>query len=611
MNDQINTLFSDSYNQKQFFKNSILNSVIIYRYIIKDYFKYFLSSLSPLSRYEFWCFIFSLFISTVILSSLLFFVYTLFPAAKLFADIIFYSYVFFAFNVSVRAFACRIISVQMYLNNIKPAMKHRKAAFVENFVKKFFVNTKTYFVIAYINIFIILLYILHTIFAGYGLCMFPSDNVLFLNITKFLVFVVQMSAVMYVILLLLPSCNSLEYFMEKSIKYYTVFHCYNAFSKNYMVDYLTLSAALLSVISVGHLLIIGYTLSCHLIICSAILLQSIALMYSSKYFSLFIGIFNFIYCIAYMIIIFYNGVSDTFYDADKIMHILNYYQISIAMLFIGLFYHVTFDKDMIKMAAALGCFLAAIFLWEDYTAIKNIVVYDNHTIPVLFYGLVGLLTFFVYLVRVANYKGYYISETQIWNEYSHYVTQVTLKHIYITIFYASILLACYSFMFVILPALDNLLNVSIFDAYVLNFLHNIRKMLTFYMFLGLFLLFRCYQDMFSIFLITFVVICELYIIIYKALCNVFPLYMVYNVEYLYTAINAVLCVVSISLVKYSRIMAYGYSLAGVIFIISLINVFTHLSYQNTPALFYPFFVSLLAANIIVASGAYKKIKQYS
>ena len=79
MNDQINTLFSDSYNQKQFFKNSILNSVIIYRYIIKDYFKYFLSSLSPLSRYEFWCFIFSLFISTVILSSLLFFVYTLFP----------------------------------------------------------------------------------------------------------------------------------------------------------------------------------------------------------------------------------------------------------------------------------------------------------------------------------------------------------------------------------------------------------------------------------------------------------------------------------------------------------------------------------------------------
>ena len=39
MNDQINTLFSDSYNQKQFFKNSILNSVIIYRYIIKDYFK--------------------------------------------------------------------------------------------------------------------------------------------------------------------------------------------------------------------------------------------------------------------------------------------------------------------------------------------------------------------------------------------------------------------------------------------------------------------------------------------------------------------------------------------------------------------------------------------
>lgn len=610
MNDQINYLFSDSYTQKQFFKNSILNSIIVYKCIIKDYFKYFLSNLSPLSRYEFWCFIFSLFISAVIFSSLLFFINILFPDVELFTDIIFYSYIIFVFNVSVRAFACRIISVQMYLNNINAAIKHHKAAFVENLVKKFFVKTKTYFAVAYINIFIIFLYVLHTIFAGFGFCIFPFDNALFLNIIKFLVFVMQMSAVMYVILLLFPSCSSLEYFVEKNIKYYTVFHCYNTFSKNYMVDYLTLAAGILAVISVGHLLIIGYTLSCHIIVSTALLLESAALIFSSRYFSVFVGLFNLVYSIYHFIYLFTNGIAYSFYDADTVIHILNSYEVSLATLFIGLFYHITYDKDIVKMAAVLGCFLAALFLWEDHAAIKNIVVYDNHTIPVLFYGLVGLVTFFIYLVRVANNKGYYISEEQIWNEYGHYINHAALKHIYMIIFYASLLLALYCAMLLIFPSVNQMFNINLFDSYLLNFFHNIRKMFTLYILLGLYLLFRSYKDMFSIFLISFVVICELYIIIYPALNNLFPKYMIYKVEHLYAAINAVLFVLSISLVKYCKMMAYLYSLAGMLFILSLIGIFSNFSYNNTVIIFYVFFILLLAANTIISAGAYKKIKQY-
>lgn len=117
--------------------------------------------------------------------------------------------------------------------------------------------------------------------------------------------------------------------------------------------------------------------------------------------------------------------------------------------------------------------------------------------------------------------------------------------------------------------------------------------------------------MFSIFLMSFIVICELYIIIYAALYNVFPSYMVYNIEYLYAAINAVLFVLSVNIVKYSKIMAYGFSLSGILFIISLISVFSDLSYKNTSFVFYLFFISLFFANILISIGAYKKIKQYS
>lgn len=611
MSDSINALFSDVNTQKQFLKNSILNSVIIHKYLIKDYFKYYLHNLSPLSRYEFWCFVLSLFGSTAILSSLLYFVYTLVPAAKLFADIILYSYVVFALNISVRAFACRIISVKLYLSNIKSDIKHHKAAFIENLIKKFFINTKTYFIAAYINILVIAIYFLYHLLNVYGAFSITINSGLLLNCITFFVFTVQMSAVMYLILTILPSCSSLEYFMDRNIKYYNVFHYYNVFSKNYMVDYLTLVTGILLVISIGHLLIIGFTLSCHLIMCSALLVQSAALMFSSRYFSVVIGICNFIYCIVYFILMFYSGVVDTFYNAETIMQILDHYQVSLAVLFVGLFYHITFDKDMLKMAAVLGCFLSAILLWDDHTAVKNIVVHDNHTIPVLFYELVGLLTFFVYLVRVANYKGYYISETQIWNDYSHYVTQVTLKHIYTILFYSCLALAVYSYVLMLYPFFQYVIQVNIFDSYALNFLHNIRKILTLYIFLGLFLLFRSHQDIFSIFLISFIVICDLYIVIYSALCSVFPEFMIYKIEYLYTAINAVACILSVTLIKYSKLMAYGFAFSIMLFAVSLLSVFTNYSYQNSLVIFYIFFISLFMAVFLAALGAYKKIKQYS
>lgn len=261
------------------------------------------------------------------------------------------------------------------------------------------------------------------------------------------------------------------------------------------------------------------------------------------------------------------------------------------------------------MVAVLGYYLSALFLWEDYEAIKNIVVYNNHTTPVLFYGVIGLLTCFAYLIRVANNKGY-VSDVQIYNNYKDYVNQVTYKYIYMIIFYFCLLMILYSCCLLLMPVLNRFIDVNIFDSYNLNFIHNIRKMITLYIFLGIFLLFKDNKDIFSIFLISFIVVCELYIIIYPSLENIFPLYMIFDIKYLYSVSYVLICVLSINLFKYSKFMALGFSIALIMFIVSLINIFIDIYPQNT-LIFYIFFVSLLTSNILIAIGAYKNMKYYS
>lgn len=142
MNDSVSTLFSEVNTQKQYFKNSILNSIILYKSIIKDYFKYFLFNLSPLSRYEFWCFTaFSIF-SIIFLSSFLFFIYSVVPEVKVYTDAVFFIYIFFILNVSVRAAAARIISVRHYLYNFHYDNNYSFYANLEKCIIKSFLNCK-------------------------------------------------------------------------------------------------------------------------------------------------------------------------------------------------------------------------------------------------------------------------------------------------------------------------------------------------------------------------------------------------------------------------------------------------------------------------------------
>ena len=612
MNYSVSTLFSEVNTQKHYFKNSILNSIILYKSIIKDYLKYFLFNLSPLSRYEFWCFTIISIFSVILLSSLLFFIYSAVPKIKVYTDAVFFIYIFFIFNVSIRAAAARIISVKFYLYSLSYEKNNKSLDFrLEKYIIKFFLNIKTFFFSAFFNVLFILLCIINFFINYYSGDFKILSNIYYEPAVYFTIFILHMSFLMYIILMLFPSTNSLEYIIEQNISYHHISQYYNIFAKHNIVDYLTLSAGLLAVISVGHLLIIGFTFSCHIIVCAALLLQSVALLFTGKYFSIIIGIISIFYFIISTFFVIYHGIDNLYYNSQTLIHILNYYQVSIALLFTGIFYYAAFDRDILKMSALLGCYLAALFLWSDYMAINNILVYDNHTIPVLFYGLVGLVTFFIYLIRVANNKGYYISEKQylsmMFHDFSYYINQAELKSVYTIIFYSSFIMVLYTFTFFIYPVLEYIFNFNFFDEYISSFVANIRKMLALYVFLGVFLLFRNRNEVFALFLVIFIFICKLYIILYPALKHIFPVYMLYDFQYIYMAMNFVVFILSAYMIKYSRLMALGFSLSIILFTLSFINIFNNSVTMDNMAVYYIVYAVFFFANMLVVLGVSKKI----
>ena len=119
MNRDINAILSEDYTQKQFFENSILNSIIIFKNIVLDYFKYFLFYLSPLSRYEFWCFSVFTAVTIIVLFALVSIITITFPASKIYIFTLFYIYVFIVINIAIRVFASRLLSVKMYINHVE------------------------------------------------------------------------------------------------------------------------------------------------------------------------------------------------------------------------------------------------------------------------------------------------------------------------------------------------------------------------------------------------------------------------------------------------------------------------------------------------------------
>lgn len=613
MNRDINAILSEDYTQKQFFENSILNSIIIFKNIVLDYFKYFLFYLSPLSRYEFWCFSVFTAVTIIVLFALVSIITITFPASKIYIFTLFYMYVFIVINIAIRVFASRLLSVKMYINHVEQVQnKIPMLAKAENLFKKIFLSVTLYVSMAYIKLLLVGLYfsnmfLFHSEIITNIYDLFNTNPVLYL-----IIFILKVITIIYTIFMVSPSLNRVEYLEHKKTTYYRISYYKTWYTKEYFVDYLTLAASIFSVIAVGHLLIIGYSLTCHLIMSLALLFQSLALLLSGRFFCVvtgFVSIILFIISSAYIII---NGV-DFFQHSDNMIELVKYYQVAIALLFFGIFYYSSFDRDILKMIAVLGCYLAALFLWEDQTAIKRLMVYDNHAIPVLIYGLVGLFTFFIYLIRVANSKGMYQSDRQyltvLWSDFRATVTLIKVKYIYMIIFYSSVTILIYVILLFIYPIVSDALIKDSVDAYIFSFLTNIRKLIAFYMLLGLYLLFKNYNDTFPMLIIAFVVALEMYVILYPSLGTLLPSDTLYPLKYVYMYIYGLMFILSISLSKYCLTIAAGFALSIVPFIMSLIGILMGATFTANSAGYNVIMISFIIANMLAAYGSYRHIKQ--
>ena len=616
LNKDTDILLSDEYTQRQFFKDSIFNSVILFRNILSDYFNYFLFKLSPLSRYEFWCFSLFSFVSTIIFLSIVSIIsYTIAPVGK-YAYGLFYIYVFLLANLAIRVFASRLLSVQNFVKEMS-GDSHKESTIkipiinkIESIIKKIFLSIKLYITIAYIKMFLVILYIvniklIHSHTISYYFIQLKDNPILYL-----FVFILKVIAVIYIIFMVSPSLNRLEYLENKKVKYYKVSYYQTWYSKEYIVDYLTLAASIFSVISVGHLLIIGYSLSCHIIVSLSLLCQGVALLLSGRFFCVMAGLVSIIFYMVSSISVIMGGI-EIFHYPDIVIEFVKYYQITIAFLFFGIFYYSSYDRDILKMIAVLGCYLSALFLWEDENAIRGIMVYDNHTIPVLIYGLVVLFTFFIYLMRVANNRGFYKMEWQylsIINEYRKAAHIIKTKYIYIIILISSIIMIIFALIFLLDPIFTNGSLNSSLDNYIFKFLINIRRLVAFYMLLGLYLLFKNNNDAFPMLIIAFVVCLEMYIILYPSLKSLLPMDTLYSLKYVYMYIYGLMFILSISLSKYSLLISTGFSLSLISFITGIISILFNYTYANSIYLYNIIFISLLIANILVLAGSYKKIK---
>lgn len=613
MNRDISAILSEDYTQKQFFENSILNSIIIFKNIVLDYFKYFLFYLSPLSRYEFWCFSVFAAVTIIVLFAFVSIITITFPASKIYIFTLFYMYVFIVINIAIRVFASRLLSVKMYINHVEQVQnKIPMLAKAENLFKKIFLSVTLYVSMAYIKLLIVGLYfsnmfLFHSEVITNIYDLFNTNPVLYL-----IIFILKVITIIYTIFMVSPSLNRVEYLEHKKTAYYRISYYQTWYTKEYFVDYLTLAASIFSVIAVGHLLIIGYSLTCHLIMSLALLFQSLALLLSGRFFCVvtgFVSIILFIISSAYIII---NGV-DFFQHSDNMIELVKYYQVAIALSFFGIFYYSSFDRDILKMIAVLGCYLSALFLWEDQTAIKGLMVYDNHTIPVLIYGLVGLFTFFIYLIRVANSKGLYQSDRQyltvLWSDFRTTVTLIKVKYIYMIIFYSSVTILIYIILLFIYPIVSDALIKDSVDAYIFSFLTNIRRLIAFYMLLGLYLLFKNYNDTFPMFIIAFVVVLEMYVILYPSLGTLLPSDALYPLKYVYMYIYGLMFILSISLSKYCLTIAAGFALSIVPFIISVIEILMGATFTANSAGYNVIMISLIIANMLAAYGSHRHIKQ--
>lgn len=609
----IKEIASRTYTQKVFLKHSILNAVILFKLVVKDFFKYFLFNIKPFSRYEFWCYFFAnvvlLFFTGSVLTLISFAVPVFTPAG----EFIFYIWIILSGLISLRVFAGRLKNAKEYVSYVA-IMPNKNKIFdkISNSFIDLFFSIPLFYTAAFLKIIILSVYLFGHFFYGVENIEL-IDELYKIILIDFIVFVLKAMGAIYFVLSVAPSVHRLDYLEKSGVEYYPVSKYYTWYSKKYIIDYLSLLSCFFVIIAVGYIFIVGYSVTLHIVICAAIIVQGTALMLSGRFLSSFMGLCSILFIIYTNIVFAFLGFEQLFISNDAVYFTINYYQISIAMLFIGMLYFTTFDRDIIKILAVISFFLSALFMLEDSIAFKGMIVYDVHSLNIAFYAFIELVSVFIFLSRVAYNKGSYQSDARyaamLWNDFREVVNFIKLKHIYMILYYSSTAMVIYTVFMWFLPFVFNISFDNQIDSDIVKTFFQLRHIIAFYLFLGLFLLFKNYNDVFPMFIISAVILGEVYILLFSSINMLITELRIYPIEYIYIFLYAAMVVIAICVNRYNHYIAAGFGLSVILIIIAGVDVLFHKGFKNNVIIYNIFFFTLIISNLLVVIGSYSKIKE--
>lgn len=602
-----------NYTQKTFLKNSILNAVILFKLVAKDFFKYFIFKIKPFSRYEFWCYLAASAVVSFFTGSILVLLSFAVPAYAHIAWFIFYVCIIISAVMSLRVFAGRLINAKEYVFYVA-IMPNKNKIFdkISNSFIDFFFSIPLFYTAAFLKIIILSVYLFGHFFYGVENIEL-IDELYKIILIDFIVFVLKAMGIVYFVLSVSPSVHRLDYLKKSGVEYYPVSKYYTWYSKKYIIDYLSLLSCFFVIISVGYIFIVGYSVTLHIVICAAIVIEGVALMLSGRFLSAFMGLSSILFIIYTNVVFAFHGFELLFISNDAVYFTINYYQVSVAMLFIGMLYFTTFDRDIIKILSVISFFLSALFMLEDSIAFKGMIVYDVHSLNIAFYAFIELVSVFIFLSRVAYNKGSYQSDARyaamLWNDFREIVNFIKLKHIYMILYYSSIAMVVYAVFMWLIPFVFNIssnqqMNMDIFKTFF-----HLRHIIAFYLFLGLFLLFKNYNDVFPMFIISAVILGKVYILLFSSINMLITELRIYPIEYIYIFLYAAMVVIAICVNRYNHYIAAGFGLSVILIIIAGVDVLFHKGFKDNVIIYNIFFFTLIISNLLVVIGSYSKIKE--
>lgn len=604
---------SKNYTQKIFLKHSLFNAVILFKLVAKDFFKYFIFKIKPFSRYEFWCYFAANLTALFFTGSVLILISFAVPAISSAAEFMFYVCVVITALMSLRVFAGRLKNAKEYVSYVDLIPnKYKIFDKISNSFIDFFFSIPLFYTAAFLKIIILSVYLFGHFFYGVENIEL-IDELYKIILIDFIVFVLKAMGTVYFVFSVAPSVHRLDYLEKSGVEYYAVSKYYTWYSKEYIIDYLSLLSCFFVIIAVGYIFIVGYSVSLHIVICAAIIVQGTALMLSGRFFSSFMGLCSILFIIYTNIVFAFLGFEQLFISNDAVYFTINYYQISISMLFIGMLYFTTFDRDIIKILSIISFFLSALFMLEDSVAFKGMIVYDVHSLNIAFYAFIELVSVFIFLSRVAYNKGSYQSDARyaaiLWNDFREIVNFIKLKHIYMILYYASIAMVIYSVFMWLIPFVFNITAGEQIDADIMTTFFHFRHIIAFYVFLGLFLLFKNYNDVFPMFIISSVILGEVYVLLFTSINMLITDLRVYPVEYIYVFLYSVMVVIAICVNRYNHYIAAGFGLSIILVLITVIDILFHKGFRDNIFIYNLFFFTLIISNLLVVIGSYNKIKE--